>query len=101
MTRITNTILSPSIPNPQYKIYLNGRLILTLITPNRPSRCVSWNYNPVLCKTNRVKIFKMAAFEEHMCEKGGFLFVIFNHVNVCAEEWEFFYGSVAFLGTAQ
>ena len=47
------------------------------------------------------KIFKMAAFEEHMCEKGGFLFVIFNHVNVCAEEWEFFYGSVAFLGTAQ
>ena len=26
MTRITNTILSPSIPNPQYKIYLNGRL---------------------------------------------------------------------------
>ena len=26
MTRITNTILSPSIPNPQYKKYLNGRL---------------------------------------------------------------------------
>ena len=32
MTRITNTILSPSIPNPQYKRYLNGRLTLTLIT---------------------------------------------------------------------
>ena len=47
MTRITNTILSPNIPNPQYKIYLNGRLTLTLITPNRPSRCVSWNYNPI------------------------------------------------------
>ena len=46
MTRNTNTILSRSIPNPQYKIYLNGRLTLTLITPNRPSRCVSWNYNP-------------------------------------------------------
>ena len=45
MTRITNTILSTSIPNPQYKKYLNGRLTLTLITPNRPSRCVSWNYN--------------------------------------------------------
>ena len=45
MTRITNTILSPNIPNPQSKIYLNGRLTLTLITPNRPSRCVSWNYN--------------------------------------------------------
>ena len=43
MTRITNTILSLSIPNPQYKIYLNGRLTLTLITPNRPSHCVSWN----------------------------------------------------------
>ena len=46
MTRIMNTILSPSIPNPQYKKYLNGRLTLTLITPNRPSLCVSWNYNP-------------------------------------------------------
>ena len=45
MTRITNTILFPSIPNPQYKVYLNGRLTITLITPNRPSRCVSWNYN--------------------------------------------------------
>ena len=45
MTRIANTILSPSIPNPQYKKYLNGRLNLTLITPNRPDRCVSWNYN--------------------------------------------------------
>ena len=45
MTRIMNTILSPSIPNPQYKKYLNGRLTITPITPNRPSRCVSWNYN--------------------------------------------------------
>ena len=52
MTRITNTILSPSIPNPQYKIYLNGRLTLTLITPNRPSRCVSWNYNRSLGEKN-------------------------------------------------
>ena len=41
MSRITNSILSPSIPNPQYKIYLNGRLILTLIIPGHPSRCVS------------------------------------------------------------
>ena len=48
MTRITNTILSPSIPNPQYKIYLNGRVTLTLITPNRPSRCVSWNFKLLL-----------------------------------------------------
>ena len=32
MTRITNTILSPSIPNLQYIKYLNGRLTLTLIT---------------------------------------------------------------------
>ena len=43
MTRITNTILSTSIPNPQYKIYLNGRLTLTLITPNRPSRAYHRN----------------------------------------------------------
>ena len=49
MTRITNTIPSASIPNPQYKIYLNGRPTLTLITPNHPSRCVSWNYNHFLC----------------------------------------------------
>ena len=41
MSRITNTILSPSIPNPQYKKYLNGRL--TLIIPSHPSRCKSWN----------------------------------------------------------
>ena len=41
MSRITNTILSPSIPNPQYKKYLNGRL--TLIIPSHPSRCESWN----------------------------------------------------------
>ena len=47
MIRITNTILFPSIPNPQYKKYLNGRLTITLITPNRPSRCVSWNYNHI------------------------------------------------------
>ena len=46
MTRVTNTILSTSIPNLQYKIYLNRRLTLTLITPNRPSCCVSWNCNP-------------------------------------------------------
>ena len=45
MTRITNTILSPSIPNLQYKKYLNGRLSLTLIIPSHPSRCVSWDYN--------------------------------------------------------
>ena len=45
MTRITNTILSSSIPNPQYKKYLNGRLTLTLIIPSHHSRCVSWNYN--------------------------------------------------------
>ena len=45
MTSITNTILSPSIPNPQYKKSVNGRLTLTLITPNCPNRCVSWNYN--------------------------------------------------------
>ena len=51
MTRITNTILSPSIPNPQNKIYLNGPL--TLITPNRPSRCVSWNYNHPIGGYNR------------------------------------------------
>ena len=43
MSRITNTILSPSIPNPQYKKYLNGRLTLTLIIPSHPSRCESWN----------------------------------------------------------
>ena len=35
MTRFTNTILSPSIPNPQYKKFLNGHptLTLPLITP--------------------------------------------------------------------
>mgnify|MGYP002803566161 FL=1 len=43
MTRITNTILSTSIPNPQYKKNLNGHL--TLIIPSHPSRCVSWNFN--------------------------------------------------------
>ena len=43
MSRITNTILSPSIPNPQYKKYLNGCLTLTLINP---SRCESWNDYP-------------------------------------------------------
>ena len=43
MTRITNTILFPSIPNPQYKQYSNGRL--TLIIPSHPSRCVSRKYN--------------------------------------------------------
>ena len=32
MSPITNTILSPSIPNPQYKKYLNGRLTLTNYT---------------------------------------------------------------------
>ena len=49
MARITNTILSSNIPNPQYKKHLNGRLTLTLITPNHPSRCVPWNYNPEFC----------------------------------------------------
>ena len=48
MSRITNTILSPSIPNPQYKKYLNGRLTLTLIIPSHPSRCESWNDYPNL-----------------------------------------------------
>ena len=43
MSRITNTILFPSTPNPQYKKYLNGRLTLTLIIPSHPSRCESWN----------------------------------------------------------
>ena len=43
MTRITNTFLSPSIPNPKYKKYLNG--LLTLIIPSHPRRCVSRNYN--------------------------------------------------------
>ena len=43
MSRITNTILSPSTPNPHYKKYLNGRLTLTLIIPSHPSRCESWN----------------------------------------------------------
>ena len=46
MSRITNTILSPSIPNLQYKKYLNGRLTLTLIIPSHPSRCESWNDYP-------------------------------------------------------
>ena len=32
MTRVTNIILHPSIPNLQYKKYLIGRLTLTLIT---------------------------------------------------------------------
>ena len=44
----TNTILSPSIPNPQYKKYLNGRLTLTLVIPSHPSRCESWNDYPIL-----------------------------------------------------
>ena len=43
MSRITNTILSPSIPNSQYRKYLNGHLTLTLIIPSHPSRCESWN----------------------------------------------------------
>ena len=47
MSRITNTILSPSIPNPQYKKYLNGHLTLTLIIPSHPSRCESWNDYPI------------------------------------------------------
>ena len=46
MSRITNTNLSPSIPNPQYKKYLNGCLTLTLIIPSHPSRCESWNDYP-------------------------------------------------------
>ena len=46
MSRITNTILSPSIPNPRYKKYLNERL--TLIIPSHPSRCESWNDYPGL-----------------------------------------------------
>ena len=51
MSRITNTILSPSIPNPHYKKYLNGRLTLTLIIPSHPSRCESWNdYQKVIAK---------------------------------------------------
>ena len=51
MSRITNTILSPSIPNPQYKKYLNGRLTLTLIIPSHPSRCESWNDYPLRAVT--------------------------------------------------
>ena len=67
MTRITNTILSLSIPNPQYKIYLNGRLTLTLtlITPNRPSHSVSWNYNPK-CTKNRILLHREQVWYIHV-----------------------------------
>ena len=56
MSRITNTILSPSIPKLQCRKYLNGRLTLTLVIPSHPSRCESWNdnlnFDPV--KTNEI-----------------------------------------------
>ena len=53
MSRTTNTILSPSIPNPQYKKYLKGRLTLTLIIPSHPSRCESWNDYQITCQKPR------------------------------------------------
>ena len=53
MSRIMNTILSSSIPNPQYKKYLNGRLTLTIIIPSHPSRCESWNdYQSITLASN-------------------------------------------------
>ena len=61
MTHITNTILFPSIPNPQYKKYLNGRLSLTLITPNPPSRYVSWHYNLFLFHSQEWRTKKILA----------------------------------------
>ena len=76
MTRITNTILSASIPNPQYKKYLNGRLTLTLIIPSHRSHCVSWNYNPLcalvdlvsfVVRTHTLKHYRAADFQ--LCDK--------------------------------